>query len=245
MIQAYFKGKSSVQFLSNEDFKTSSSIGLLQYLPDNVFWNIMKRCCVELDVAALGKIQNFNFWRHTDRTKTKNSNYVEPDVWIETENYDVIIEAKKNDGGGQYLQQWHDEIQSILNEQRNGNYQKPIILIALGGNENLQPESVSVGNERFDVFKTSWFDLINAIVTEFNSQENNGNVYRILSDVVELFAHQGVIVMKWLNNLIKYDVDETALCNWMRITNRSSVGLEGLNHVQIRNKNIQQWTPIK
>lgn len=69
MIQAYLKGKSDFQFNQNEDFKTSSSIGLLQYLPDEVFLRILRDSCIDfkIDITQFGKIQSVNFWAQIGR----------------------------------------------------------------------------------------------------------------------------------------------------------------------------------
>lgn len=83
MIQAYFKGKLVIQdncIKKNEDLKTSSSIGFLQYLPDDLFWQILRDSCVGLTTSDFGKIESFNFWAHTDATDTTNNQLVEPDV---------------------------------------------------------------------------------------------------------------------------------------------------------------------
>lgn len=240
MIQAFFKGKSAIQATQNEDFKTSSSIGLLQYLPDEVFWNIMRNSCVGFTTTDFGKIESFNFWAHTDATDTSNSQLVEPDVWIETEKYDVIIEAKVGDGGGQYTAQWQNEIQSIKNEQNNNDYEKPIILIALGGNENMHPERVM----DCPVYKASWYNLLNAVVNERETQNENGHVCRILDDVVELFARQGIMKMEWFNTLPLASVDAHALDLWRTIKSKPSVGFASIPQMIINETNIQQWKPI-
>lgn len=240
MIQAFFKGKSAIQFIQNEDFKTSSSIGLLQYLPDNLFWSIMRDCCVGLTTNNFGKILSFNFWEHTDSTNTTNSSFVEPDVWIETKEYDVLIEAKVGDGYGQYYQQWHNEIQSLLNEQNNNGYKKPIILIALGGNDNLKPDIV----DGFRVFKASWYYLLKAITDERNRQTDNCFISRILDDTIELFARQGMIIINWLNSMPNYGIKEDALSSWSVTPTKSLVGFSNINFDVINYNNIQQWHPI-
>lgn len=245
MIQAYLKGKSDIQCVSNEDFKTSSSVGLLQYLPDDVFWRIMRASCVCLDVDDFGKILSFNFWEHTAAEGTINKNYVEPDVWIETEKVDVIIEAKKSEERGQYEQQWKNEIQSILNEQHSNEYQKPIILIALGGNADLHPDSVKVEKNAYTVYKASWFALVNAVVTEKTRDFNRESVCRVLNDVIELFARQGVMALTWLDSLPKDYVNENALRPWKRHDVTSSEGFANFSSVSIDDKNIQEWEPSK
>ena len=244
MIQAFFKGKSGIQVAQNEDFKTSSSIGLLKYLPDDVFWNIMRNSCIGLNTNEFGKILSFNFWSHTDPTDTTNDCFVEPDVWIETENFDVLIEAKVADGAGQYEQQWKNEIQSILNEQSNNDYQKPIVLIALGGNENLQPDTVLLKDEDFPVFKSSWHNLILSVVRERDLSDTNDSICRLLEDVIELFARQGIMKMEWFNTLPLASVDAHALDLWRTIKSKPSVGFASIPQMIINETNIQQWKPI-
>ena len=244
MIQAFFKGKSAIQATQNEDFKTSSSIGLLKYLPDDVFWNIMRNSCIGLNTNEFGKILSFNFWSHTDPTDTTNDSFVEPDVWIETENFDVLIEAKVADGAGQYEQQWKNEIQSILNEQSNNDYQKPIVLIALGGNENLQPDTVLLKDEDFPVFKSSWHNLILSVVRERDLSDTNDSICRLLEDVIELFARQGIMKMEWFNTLPLASVDAHALDLWRTIKSKPSVGFASIPQMIINETNIQQWKPI-
>ncbi|MBR4488292.1 MAG: hypothetical protein IKO89_06990 [Bacteroidales bacterium] len=238
MIQSYFKGKSSVDFYMDEDFKTSSSIGLLQYLPDDIFWEILRNSCNDLPSMDFGKIISFNFWEHTDPTGTTNTNFVEPDVWIETEGYDIIIEAKIGDASGQYPTQWENEILSIKNEQNNNDYEKPILLIAMGGNENMQP-GIAAG---CPVYKASWYNLLNAIVNERNTKDENGCVCRILDDVIEMFARQGVLKIEWMNTLPErqYTINKCALNIW----ENHKIGFYAIHNEIINEKIILQWQPI-
>lgn len=243
MIQAYFKGKLVIQdncIKQNEDLKTSSSIGLLQYLPDDIFWNIMRNCCVGFNIENFGKTLSFNFWEHTDSQDTTNENFVEPDVWIETEKFDVIIEAKVGDFGGQYIGQWQNEIQSIKNEQCNNDYEKPIVLIALGGNDNMLPEKVL----DCPVYKASWYNLLNAVVNERDAQKINSNICRILDDVIEILARQGVMKVVWFNTLSLVSVDAHALDLWKTIKSKPSVGFSSIPQMIINETNILQWKPI-
>jgi len=243
MIQAYFKGKLVIQdncIKQNEDLKTSSSIGLLQYLSDEIFWNILHDSCVGLKTTDFGQILSFNFWEHTDATNTTNERLVEPDVWIETENYDVVIEAKVGDAIGQSQEQWDNEIQSIKNEQNNNNHTKHIILIALGGNENMQ-QGTALG---CPVYRISWYNLMNAVANERSKQRNNGFVYRVLNDVLDLFARQGVMRIHWLNTLPVFSVDNNALALWKVCKCRTNMGFSTLSTKNINETTILQWKPI-
>jgi hypothetical protein len=245
MIQAYFKGKLVIQdnwIKQNEDLKTSSSIGLLQYLPDEVFWEILRDSCADFKTTNFdfGQILSFNFWEHTDATNTTNERLVEPDVWIETENYDVVIEAKVGDASGQSQEQWNNEIQSIKNEQNNNNQTKHIILIALGGNEKMQ-QGIALG---CPVYRVSWYNLMNAVVNERSKQKNNGFVYRILDDVIELFARQGVMRIHWLNTMPIFAIDDNVLALWKVSKRRKNMGFSTISTININETIILQWKPI-
>lgn len=88
----YFKGI--------EDTLTSSVIGLLQYLPDSVVWEILRGACGQSSdnfPVNIGAVLDYHFWERFDASGTINSTAVEPDVWIETETFDIIIEAKRSD----------------------------------------------------------------------------------------------------------------------------------------------------
>lgn len=244
MLQAFFKGKLVIQdnrVKHNEDLKTSSSIGLLQYLPDDLFWKILCDCCVGFNVTDFGKILSFNFWEHTDADNTTNARLVEPDVWIETEKYDIIIEAKVGDAVGQSKWQWTNEVQSIINEQNNNDSSKPIILIALGGNENMQNDEVM----DCPVYKASWYNLLNAIVNERNTQDDNGYVCRILDDVIEMFARQGVTKTRWLKSLPFFPINEGALALWTKCKNKATMGFSTLSVPNINKTKISLWNPIR
>lgn len=243
MIQAYFKGKLVIQdghVKHNEDMKTSSSIGLLQYLPDDVFWKILRDSCIGIRPADFGKILSFNFWEHADAANTTNERLVEPDVWIEAEKYDVIIEAKVNDISGQSKSQWENEIQSIRNEQNNSGRQKPIILIALGGNESMQQEKAL----DCPVVKVSWYRLMNAVVHERERQVDNGYLCRVLDDVIKLFARQGVMRIHWLNSMPSYSVNDKALKHWTVSKSGPNIGFLTIPKVTINKTKILQWRPI-
>ena len=109
-------------FNPSEDTLTSSAFGILQYLPDDILWKVIRKSCGEGYLPeSIGKIEYIDFWsKYRDIDGTTNSYYVEPDVLLVTEKYYVVIEAKKYDGGGQYQTQWKNEIINQLS--KNGEY---------------------------------------------------------------------------------------------------------------------------
>lgn len=241
MIQAYFKEKLVVEdnhIKKNEDFKTSCSIGLLQYLPDDVFKKIFQQSCQEIPVEDMGKILSFNFWKHTDSTSTTNKKYVEPDVWIETDYYDLIIEAKLDDGSGQYEEQWNKEIRSIKNEQVNKNRRKKIALVSLGGNPHSQTEIIN----DIHIYKVSWFALLNSVINTKAENDTDGNVCRILGDIIHLFALQGIMRTAWFDTLLlTATIIPNVILKWK---NFHCVGFYALKTTIINDKTIKKWNPI-
>ena len=185
------------KFQPSEDTKTSSTLGVLQYLPDEMFWNIMCKACRDHSFpifSEVGAIIDFHFWDKLNAQDTGNKISVELDVWIETENYRIIIEAKKDDGRGQYENQWKKEIKALANEYGRD---KKFILIALGGNKSL--ESLSDKNIGTCVFKITWYELLHAVVEQLPSSKSRAN-QRILQDVIDGFAAHKVVDVQWLDS---------------------------------------------
>ena len=72
---------------TNEDPKTSAIFENLMLLPDNVFWHLLRLSCFSNDMMPVnsGTLLSYDFWPHWDRTGTDNTNYVEPDLFLEFE----------------------------------------------------------------------------------------------------------------------------------------------------------------
>lgn len=75
-----------------EDALTSSIIGLLQYLPDEVFWQILYEASGQRlpEFSKAGAIENISFWKSM-RFPELDRQSVEPDVWIKLEKMHLII----------------------------------------------------------------------------------------------------------------------------------------------------------
>lgn len=187
------------EFRPSEDALTSSTIGVLQFLPDEVFWNLIRQSCCEPKSVykEVGNILRVNFWEKWNADGTNNTHYVEPDVWIETEQCHIIIEAKKFDGVGQYREQWQNEIQALINEE---NDEKEIVFIALGGNQQLTDEKVWVKKCQYTIHKATWFNLLHA-VTMCLEQTNDNYQRRILQTAINAFEQHRMIDVLWLRSL--------------------------------------------
>ena len=106
--------------------------------------------------------------------------------------------------------------------------------------ENMQNDEVM----DCPIYKASWYNLLNAIVNERNNQDENGYVCRVLDDVIEMFARQGVMKIDWFNTLPIIPIQENALELWGKCTNKYSIGFAMLTQMSINETIIQKWEPI-
>ena len=192
---------------TNEDPKTSAVFENLMLLPDNVFWHILRQSCFSNDTMPInsGRLLSYDFWPHWDRTDTDNKIYVEPDLFIRFELFDVIIEAKYSDTGGQYERQWKQEITAYHNEFGN---QKPFVFIAVGGNMSILAETLSLKDERVCIYKCNWLSLLMTVNKYRNELEaisvpdmNVSATMRLLDNIILAFNINGVYNIDWFNTM--------------------------------------------
>lgn len=227
MIHAFDKKKAHLRTNFGEDTKVASILGILKNLPSQLFWEIIRySCCDNRNLPQYsGEIQEIEFWSRG----WKNINRIEPDVFIRFQEFDLIIEAKKDDTYGQEddQKQWKRELNAYFNiyyDEDNSN--RAVYLIALGGNINMLHEKVSIKlkitlqessaevsvpiNKDVDVYKCNWFSLLNYISSlrnEMWSQKywdsNRNAVIRLLDDVILGFNLHGVYDIDWLDSMPK------------------------------------------
>lgn len=218
MLQALLKNKLKDSYIDptfkpSEDSLTSSVLGLLQFLPDGEFWNLLRKSCGRNSILTqdIGKIEKFLFWAQLDAEGTSNSLYVEPDVLIVSNKYAVIIEAKKTDEWGQHEDQWENEIRSVLNTYPESN--RKIMLIALGGNDSMKDRVCTVNKKKINVYTASWFNLLNAIIDArekiLSSYGENDDLskLRILTSAIDAMAKHNYLKLRWLASLNVVDID--------------------------------------
>jgi hypothetical protein len=192
---------------TNEDPKTSAVFENLMLLSDNVFWHLLRQSCFSNDTMPIhsGHLLSYDFWPHWDRTDTDNKIYVEPDLFIRFEMFDVIIEAKYSDTGGQYERQWKQEITAYHNEFGN---QKPFVFIAVGGNMSILAETLSLKDERVCIYKCNWLSLLMTVNKYRNELEaisvpdmNVSATMRLLDNIILAFNINGVYNIDWFNTM--------------------------------------------
>lgn len=261
MLQAILHNKfnrsiSDGHFRGIEDTLTSSVLGLMQYLPEEVFWAILKGACGHSTKGLpehIGVIKEFHFWERFDATGTKNSTVVEPDVWIETDDFDIILEAKRSDDSAdnsQYEDQWANQI-IALNNSYGDVPPKPLIYMAIGGNDSLRDTSVSVDGTEYAIHTASWYNLLNVVLNMIrdNELDNRRNcIRRILKDIVQALQVHRFVKTTWLDSMPSITIAEgcdTALFELWDFDNSDI--LAGILPVQIdRDINLQSiWTIAK
>lgn len=197
---------------TNEDPKTSSVFETILMLPDEMVWSIIRNACFDnsnLPVFA-GQIESFHFWPHwnaKDIDDITNTNFVEPDVFLRFQGLDVIIEAKYGEVGGQYRQQWKNELIAYMNEFGNHNN---VHFIAVGGNADKNNDSIFLNEKSIIVNKCSWLSLLiqiskikdDLLSSTFRSTYNS-YILRQLNMIELAFNINGVYNIKWFNDLRK------------------------------------------
>lgn len=201
MIHSTYHNKST-----NEDPKTSAVFETMLMLPDEVFWEVLRGACLDNSnlPPVAGGIVEYQFWPHWDPTHTTNTSFVEPDVFIRFQLFDVIIEAKYGEKSGQYAQQWKNEIIAYRNEYGNG---KPIYFMAVGGNADKASESLSL-TEDVIINKCTWLSLLIQITKlrdEYRASpmiaNNHSSLIRLLNLIELAFNIHGVYNIKWFDDI--------------------------------------------
>jgi hypothetical protein len=129
MLQAILKGKVRNLFpepkepkdwrefyRSTEDFLTASVFARLSYLPSSDFWQILHDAITPKNRLPenAGKLTDIQFWPHWDIQEGKKE-WCEPDIFIEFEKVNLIIEAKLP-SNKQYAEQWAKEFWAYQND---------------------------------------------------------------------------------------------------------------------------------
>lgn len=184
-------------FKQSEDSLTSSVLGTIVYLPEELILEIFSECHCKM-LPAFTKITEIHFWPSWDASNTGNTVRVEPDVIIRTDGFDLIIEAK-TENASHFAWQWKNECKSYKNMY--GQENKEVIFFALGGKV---PFDFSISDFWVtDIIKCSWMALLFACkkVWERNYAKLRGSEHRIFHDIDIAFFIHGFVHIKWLDSL--------------------------------------------
>lgn len=206
MITYFYENKG--KFRVCEDSLTAMVFDLLKYLPHEIFWDILKKSLIHQKLPEIsGEILEMNLWDRWSPEDTSNNRYVEPDVFIRFNDFDLLIEAKRYDERQQSDTQIQNEIKAYRNEYEEN---KKLYFIQLGGlwNENDTPNI----DEITIICKTNWSRILERVVIERNKIDSIDysqiNSYkRILDDLIKGFAMHGYFKKLWLKDLEKVNIN--------------------------------------
>jgi hypothetical protein len=184
-----------------EDSLTASAISHLLHLPSELFWRILREACMGNDLPDYcGEVRQVKYWPKWSPNGTDNSRYVEPDVFLRFDDFDLIIEAKRWDIAMQYQGQWENELAAYRSEYGDT---KKLFFLALGGNAN----EISEDLDGVKIVKCKWIDLLHVIKDcqkELNSlkfpQHHQTAQQRVLADTVDFFYWHGIVAGRWFKD---------------------------------------------
>lgn len=202
------------RFISaKEDTLTASVFGHLLHLPIETFWSILRRACNGHELPEhCGEPLLIDPWPKWSPEGTDNSRYIEPDLFLRFEDFDLIIEAKRWDGGMQSHSQWRNQLISYHHVHGAETEERTLHYLALGGLWKSECESldyqVEIEGERVDkkclISKARWLGILTQSQhylqhlksTPFPSSQDLAN-QRILQDLIDLFARHGFSTGRW------------------------------------------------
>lgn len=204
------KGRSNLTIC--EDSLTSSVFDGLKYLPTDIFYSILKNSLYQDKLPKYsGELLDIIFWDKWNAKETSNVNFVEPDLLLKFEDFDVIIEAKRFDVFQQSQEQMENEIIAYHNVFDGD---KDLYFVQLGGLHSTDEESDYCFKDRkIKIVKTDWSRLLHEIikkrmVLESASISQTQAYCRILDDVRKAFEMHNFYEMKWMKDIVPVTISE-------------------------------------
>lgn len=193
-------------FRDKEDSLTWAIFSRLFYLPVEIAWAILHQACdPHLQERVPGNIKRIEFWPKWNPEGTENKRFVEPDILIQFEYLDLLVEAKRRDGVGQGVGQWQNEIQAYLNEIREDDSSASnAIFLAIGGNSEISQQDLKLEERCIPMITSHWRSLLRQVQlfakdldrTSFPCYQQSAH-RRIAHDIIGLFAKFGFSVGEW------------------------------------------------
>jgi len=204
MINYFLKKNNEIK--TCEDSLTSSVFDLLKYLPSEIFWRILKGSLYfdKLPSYYGGKV-TYTFWPKWNAKDTNNSRFVEPDLFLQCHDFDIIIEAKRNNEKQQYEDQKENQLKAYFNEFK---LSKKIYYIQVGGLNDLKDDDdIIINNNQIVSCKTDWSQLLNKIVEEYYTIKDINLIQldsykRIFEDLKKCLERHGYYKKSWLQEII-------------------------------------------
>ena len=207
MISYFYRNKGRSELNPCEDSLTAVVFDTLKYLPTSIFWDILKSALYKDKLPPdSGELKEITFWDKWNSEGTGNTNFVEPDVFLRFNDFDIIIEAKRYDKNQQSEGQISNEIQSYFNEYETE--KKDLYLIKLGGLHSKSDEKNHFIRNT-PICKTDWTRLLDVISKKLYDLKKEGDFLsssyvRILEDCIHGFALHQYYKKEWFSELKPY-----------------------------------------
>ena len=211
-------------FKDSEDFLTSSVFERLLLLPNKLIWKIVYESIFYNEGVHddVGDLEEINYWPSWDANGTCNNKRVEPDLFLRFNQYDVIIEAKRDNRNLQSYSQWINQIIAYNNEYKDDN--KKVIFIALDGlNKNTYTENVKSFHSKVDceltydleglfnqdVVKSNWLQILKRVKENLESSNINETEKKVLEQLVLVFSLFGFSTGQWFETIpTHYNIED-------------------------------------
>ncbi|WP_040281030.1 hypothetical protein [Psychroserpens damuponensis] len=215
---SYFKyGKGSLTIC--EDSLTASVFDLLKYLPTDLFWHILKQALHQDQLPSYcGEVLEMQYWakwQAKGKYDANNSKYVEPDLFMRFKDFDLIIEAKRNDSNQQSDGQLKKEIKAYLNEYEDK--ENTVYLLQVGGLiDTCVKEEFNIAGIKVLQSKTNWTSLLKSVdgiyksYLEQNIPSQKPTLF-LLEDIINAFAMHGFHQKLWLQDCEIYNINTKAI----------------------------------
>jgi hypothetical protein len=188
-------------FKLNEDFLTAAVFSRLLYMPSEALSALL----LPVFDGRLGNVQESAFWpAWSVESRSGEVIRVEPDVYVEFESLDLIVEAKLNDDPGQTPVQWAREW-AAWHQGEDARLGKQALLLAIGGlgatsntseavareigaaaNRLLQRDFIGVPAIRW--VGLSWRELYDRLSSEILDDQPNSQLAQDLTEILRYFG---------------------------------------------------------
>lgn len=187
-------------FRRREDLLTAVFFGRLRYLSDQGIQRVLALLIGATAAASIGDIKELLFWPKLTVKDWVDRSFVEPDLLILCEFATLLIEVKPPFGGIQSVQQWRNEIESLIRQTEHDDFElndlTALHFIALGHNAiNWRNEAHKLEdhyrNFGLKIHTVEWETLNHAISQLLDTEESRDRM--IYSDWLEAFALFGLV----------------------------------------------------
>ena len=175
-------------FRDREDMLTASLFSRVQYLSSDTLHTLFSLLLPEQEDLNFGAFRDIEFW---PRFESNLQNTVEPDVILNFDWGNLVIEVKRPKDGVQSYEQWYRELECLPDEYVEGR----VIFWALGGESKhnlvmLEQLKCLCSKEECikfepELYQSDWISFGKAVYQIVSENELSSPDRRVLNDILE------------------------------------------------------------